>query len=82
MMQISIVLFSHTIPIGIPWNTKVGQKLVKSLQRILKPLEISRGFDIFRLFKLYRSRWFPGAVVHDAVDVVDFVDDAGGHAVD
>ena len=44
---------------------------------------INASFRHFNpLFKLNRPRWLPGAVVHDAVDVVDFVDDTGGDAVD
>ena len=58
-------------------------------QSVLKPhskspeTRINTGFpsSIF-LFKLDRCRWFSGAIVHDAVDVFDFVYDSTGCSSD
>ena len=42
-------------------------------------MRVPRGY---LLFKLDRCRWFSGAIVHDAVDVFDFVYDSTGCSSD
>lgn len=54
---------------------KVGCKMVALTKKTVNPL-IFKGFTVFLLFPLHSSRWFARNIVHDPVDVCDFVDDA------
>ena len=50
-------------------------------QNAVKSRILSQSYS-YLLFPLYRCWWFAGDVVDDAVDMVDFIDDADGNLLE